>query len=146
MLSRISSSTILSINIFINLILLCLNIEFYHNSLWFISIKQEEIYLFNWNIIFAFINIFFHLLLFLLVDSLVLSKRANLFYIYGFICSICLIEIHITNIILLVFIFMEIYLSLSVTLYINLVLFLVVFITSLFDWFVCYDLCFYMKY
>ncbi|CAF3082374.1 unnamed protein product [Rotaria socialis] len=125
MLSRTYSFTISSINIVIGLILLCFNTEFYHNPSWKITIEQEQKHL--------------------LVDSLILSKRAHLFFTYGIICCVCLVAIHLTNVILLVFVSSEIHVPKSSSLYINVILFTLVFVTNLFDWLVCYDLCFYDK-
>ncbi|CAF1292783.1 unnamed protein product [Rotaria magnacalcarata] len=125
MLSRAYSFTISSINIAIGLILLCFNTEFYHNPSWKITIEQQQKYL--------------------LVDSLILSKRAHLFFTYGIICCIFLVAINLTNIILLVFVSSEIHVPKSSSLYINIFLFTLVFFTNLFDWLVCYDLCFYDK-
>ncbi|CAF1251583.1 unnamed protein product [Rotaria sp. Silwood1] len=104
MLSRIYSSIILGINILIGLVLLCFNAEFYHNPSWIITIEQEQKYLLNWNMAFALIIIFYNLILLLLVDSLLLSKRPHLFFTYGLICSVCLLAIHLTNTILFVFV------------------------------------------
>ncbi|CAF3482965.1 unnamed protein product [Rotaria sp. Silwood1] len=145
MLSRIYSSIILGINILIGLVLLCFNAEFYHNPSWIITIEQEQKYLLNWNMAFALIIIFYNLILLLLVDSLLLSKRPHLFFTYGLICSVCLLAIHLTNTILFIFVSSEVHLPKSSSLYINISLFLLVFVTSLFDWLVCYDLCFYNK-
>ncbi|CAF3929662.1 unnamed protein product [Rotaria magnacalcarata] len=145
MLSRAYSFTISSINIAIGLILLCFNTEFYHNPSWKITIEQQQKYLLGWNMAFALIIIFYNLILILLVDSLILSKRAHLFFTYGIICCIFLVAINLTNIILLVFVSSEIHVPKSSSLYINIFLFTLVFFTNLFDWLVCYDLCFYDK-
>ncbi|CAF0891193.1 unnamed protein product [Rotaria sordida] len=145
MLSRIHSTIILGINILLGLVLLCFNTEFYHNPSWIITIEQEQKHLLNWNMGFALFIIFYNLILLLLIDSLLLSKEANFFFIYGFICSVCLLAIHITNTILLVFISSEVHLPKSSSLYINISLFSLVFVSSLFDWLLCYDLCFYNK-
>ncbi|CAF2521366.1 unnamed protein product [Rotaria sp. Silwood2] len=145
MLSRIYSSIILGINIVIGLVLLCFNAEFYHNSSWIITIEQEQKYLLNWNMAFALIIIFYNLILLLLVDSLLLSERPHFFFTYGVICSVFLLAIHLSNTILFVFVASEVHLPKSSSLYINISLFSLVFVTNLFDWLVCYDLCFYDK-
>lgn len=146
MLSRIYSFIILSINILIGLVLLCFNAEFYHDPSWVTIIDQEQKHLFSWNMAFSLIVISYNLILLLLVDSLTLAKRTDFFFIYGIICSIFLVIIHLTNIILFLFILSETHLLKPSLSYFNLSLFSCTFVTSLFDWIVCYDLCFYRKY